>query len=350
MNIGTALAHELTEKGVVPDVLIRHGIRGLLAKRLVEIGGDDEQDMADRERRFIASMDQAPIALTPEKANEQHYELPAEFFTACLGERLKYSCGYWGPEVQTLEQAENRALQLTCDHADIQNGQDILELGCGWGSLTLWMAEHYPAARITAVSNSSTQRDFILERARQAGISNINIITADMNDFETGQQFDRVVSVEMFEHMRNYRKLYARVASWLKPEGKFFKHIFVHRNSPYAFEDRDASDWMSRYFFTGGTMPSDNLPLFFQDHMAIDKRWRWDGRHYQMTSNAWLERMDASKEALWPVFEDTYGKDFAPIWWRRWRMFYMACAELFGYDNGQQWWVSHYLFSKRGEA
>jgi cyclopropane-fatty-acyl-phospholipid synthase len=154
----------------------------------------------------------------------------------------------------------------------------------------------------------------------------------------------------MFEHMRNYRKLYARVASWLKPEGKFFKHIFVHRNSPYAFEDRDASDWMSRYFFTGGMMPSDNLPLFFQDHLAIDKRWRWDGRHYQMTSNAWLERMDASKEALWPVFEHTYGKDFAPIWWRRWRMFYMACAELFGYDNGQQWWVSHYLFSKRGEA
>jgi len=347
MIISSALANELTEKGMIPDLLIRRGIRSLLSARLDEIGSHESQNMADREQRFIRSMTDAPIAIMPDKANEQHYELPAGFFSTVLGSRLKYSCGYWGPEVQTLDHSENRALQLTCSHAELEDGMHILELGCGWGSLTIWMAQQYQQSQITAVSNSTSQRDFIVKQANKLELTNIQVVTADMNDFDTDQQYDRVVSVEMFEHMRNYRVLYAQVAKWLKPSGKFFKHIFVHRDCPYAFEDRDPSDWMSRYFFSGGMMPSDDLPLFFQDNLIIDKRWRWDGRHYEMTCNAWLEKMDASKDALWPLFENTYGKDFAALWWRRWRMFFMACAELFGYDDGQQWWVSHYLFSKR---
>ena len=350
MIISNNLAHELTERGMVPDMLIRRGIRSLLCARLDDIGSKNCQNMADREQSFIQSMDVAPVAITPGKANEQHYELPADFFCTVLGSHLKYSCGYWESDVHTLDQSEKQALQLTCEHAELQDNMQVLELGCGWGSLTIWMAQRYPGSHITAVSNSSTQRQYILEQVEKLELDNISVITADMNYFDTEHKFDRVVSVEMFEHMRNYRVLYSRVAKWLSPSGKFFKHIFVNRSCPYAFEDQGSSDWMSRHFFTGGMMPSDDLPLYFQDDMAIDKRWRWNGQHYEKTCNAWLENMDASRDVLWPLFEDTFGKDFAALWWRRWRMFFMACAELFGYDDGQQWWVSHYLFSKRGQA
>jgi len=209
------------------------------------------------------------------------------------------------------------------------------------------MAEHFPDSMITAVSYSASQGEFIRQEAHRRELANIDILTADMNSFAPGGQYDRIVSVEMFEHMRNYRQLYQSVSEWLKPGGKFFKHIFVNRSTPYLFEDTDASDWMSRYFFSGGMMPSDDLPLFFQDHLKIEQRWRWDGRHYEKTSNAWLARMDENKTTLWPLFESVYGKDFASIWWHRWRVFFMACAELFGYESGQQWWVSHYLFCKR---
>jgi cyclopropane-fatty-acyl-phospholipid synthase len=238
-------------------------------------------------------------------------------------------------------------LDLTCDRADLADGMDILELGCGWGSLTLWMAENYPNSTITAVSNSAGQREYILAEATRRGLSNVGVLTRDMNDFHIDQRFDRVVSVEMFEHMRNYRELFRRVAGWLRDEGRFFMHIFCHRSTPYEFVDRGPGDWMSRYFFSGGIMPSDDLPLHFQDHLALERRWRLDGRHYEKTANAWLANMDARRDDVTAILGRVYGDDQVQRWWMRWRMFFMACAELFGYEDGQQWWVGHYLFRRR---
>ena len=347
MKFDQNLAHQLTERGILPDAMVRQGIRLLLKSRLQEIHAQDCEVSGLHEQVFIRMMNDSPVALLPEKANEQHYEVPSEFFRTVLGSRLKYSCGLWSEDCSTLDQAEVDALEQTAWNAQLSNGMNILELGCGWGSLTLWMAERYPESRITAVSNSVSQGDFIRQRANESNLSNIDVISADMNDFNPGAQYDRIVSVEMFEHMRNYAELYKRISVWLKDDGKFFKHIFVNRSVPYLFEDKEANDWMSRFFFSGGMMPSDSLPLNFQDHLKIEQRWRWDGRHYEKTSNAWLQKMDANKDHLWPLFEATYGKDFSAIWWQRWRLFFMACAELFGYQKGQQWWVSHYLFTKR---
>ncbi|MCP4077059.1 MAG: class I SAM-dependent methyltransferase [Gammaproteobacteria bacterium] len=347
MKLNQNLAYQLTERGILPDAMLRQGIRLLLKGRLQEINALDCETMAQQEQSFIRMMNAAPVALQADKANEQHYEVPADFFRTVLGDRLKYSCGLWNDNCQTLDQSEINALRQTAQHAELKNGQSILELGCGWGSLTLWMAEQYPQSRITAVSNSLSQGDFIQQLAHESNLSNIEVVTADMNDFNTTEQYDRIVSVEMFEHMRNYSELYQRISNWLKPGGKFFKHIFVNRATPYLFEDKQSNDWMSRHFFSGGMMPSDSLSLNFQDHLKIENHWRWDGRHYEKTSNAWLQKMDSNKAKLWPLFEETYGQDFAAVWWQRWRLFFMACAELFGYDKGQQWWVSHYLFGKR---
>ena len=346
MNSTHTLAMSISEKGMVPDQVLRLGIRQLLKARLNDLRADDIEAVTGDKWDFIASISQSPVALLPEKANEQHYEVPAGFFREVLGKHMKYSCAYWSNDTQTLDVAEELALKQTCEHADLHDGQKILELGCGWGSLTLWMAENYPASEITAVSNSNSQREYILQQASLRKLNNIRVITADINDFQADDVFDRVVSVEMFEHLRNYHEIYYRVSSWLKPGGKFFKHIFVHRSCVYPFVDRSSTDWMSRHFFSGGMMPSDDLPLFFQDHLSLENQWRWDGRHYEKTANAWLRKMDDAKDSLRVLFEDTYGKDFAMLWWRRWRLFFMACAELFGYDNGQQWWVSHYLFKK----
>ncbi len=348
MQAAERLAVELTEQGYLPDLMIRRGIRHLLRQRLREIRNDDAESAARTINAFIATMDAAPIALLPAKANEQHYELPPAFFSGVLGRQRKYSGCYWPDGVDSLDAAESAALEETCRRAGIADGQNILELGCGWGSLTLWIAHRYPRSRITAVSNSHSQRDHILAEAWVRGLRNIRVITCDMNDFDQAPaRFDRVISVEMFEHMRNWGRLYRNIAGWLKPGGKFFKHIFVHRATPYLFEDGGPSDWMSRHFFSGGMMPSDDLPLHFQQDLAIEARWRWDGTHYEKTANAWLEKMDAAHDALWPVMVATYGNG-ARQWWMRWRIFFMACAELFGYDDGRQWWVSHYLFVKRG--
>ncbi len=345
MNNNFAL--ELTESGFVPDKLIRHGIRKLLRQRLDEIQVSDTSRMASDQAHFITEMDKSEIALLPEMANEQHYEVPQQFYQHVLGPHQKYSCCYWPENTSDLAAAEKLALEETCRHAEITDGMSILELGCGWGSLTLWMAQKYPASNITAVSNSTSQREHIQQQSQNLGLTNIEVITSDMNDFYTDKQFDRVVSVEMFEHMRNYRKLFKRVQLWLKLDGKFFMHIFVHRNAPYLFEDKDSSDWMSRYFFSGGMMPSDDLPLFFQDDLKIEKRWRWNGTHYQKTAEAWLKNLDANHDAIWPVLEKTYGKDFARMWLMRWRMFFLSVSELFGMNNGNEWFVSHYLFSNR---
>lgn len=347
MTAATTLAINWVEQGLVPDTVIRAGIRRLLRERLVEIHAADAVAAADMSASFADELRTAPVALVPAKANEQHYEVPALFFAEVLGSHRKYSSCWWPPGVETLDGAEAAALRATCERAGLADGQDILELGCGWGSLTLWMAERYPASRITAVSNSRSQRECIETAASGRGLTNLRVITCDMNGFDIGERFDRVVSVEMFEHMRNWPELFRRASGWLKPRGRFFMHVFVHRSTPYLFVERDASDWMSRHFFSGGMMPSDDLALHFQDDLRLVQRWRWDGSHYERTSNAWLANMDARRNAVWPILEQTYGAGNAAQWWTRWRIFFMSCAELFGYERGQQWWVSHYLFERR---
>jgi len=350
MNAATKLAIDWTERGWLPDTLIRQGIRRLLRLRLAEIDAGDCESMARRAEEFIACMDEADIAPLPHKANEQHYEVPAEFFADVLGPHRKYSCCYWPEWESDLENAEAAALQISCERAALADGMRILELGCGWGSLTLWMAESYPNAYITAVSNSRSQRNHITREALRRGITNVEVITADMNDFDAEQRFDRVVSVEMFEHMRNYRELFGRIHDWLIPGGRFFMHIFCHRASVYEFVDAGPQDWMSRYFFSGGIMPSADLPLRFQDHLKVAQTWRWSGVHYEKTANAWLRNMDRRRDRIWPILERTYGENQAAMWWMRWRVFFMACAELFGYDKGQQWCVGHYLFERSTKA
>lgn len=347
MSHATRAAINWTEQGIVPDVMIRAGIRRLLRQRLDEINANDVAAAAESTQAFLEQIRQGPVALVPEVANEQHYEMPAEFFGQVLGAHRKYSACYWPAGVTSLDAAEAAALSATCEHARLSDGLSILELGCGWGSLTLWMAAHYPRSRITAVSNSHSQRAHILGKAAKRGLNNIEVITEDMNGFDAGAQFDRVVSVEMFEHMRNWPELFRRIHGWLKPHGQFFLHVFVHRTTPYAFVERDASDWMSRHFFSGGMMPSDDLALFCQRHLQIATRWRWDGTHYARTANTWLANMDARRRSILPILERTYGAANAEQWWMRWRIFFMACAELFAYEAGQQWWVSHYLFERR---
>jgi len=335
-----------TEMGLVPDVAIRAGIKRLLVKRLAEIQAADISASADALNHFVAEMRVSEVAPVPELANEQHYEVPAEFFNEVLGKHRKYSACYWKQGTRDLDQAEADALEITCRRAGIEDGIDILELGCGWGSLSLWMAENYPNSNITSVSNSSGQRRYIEEQARLRKLENLQVITCDMNDFAAPGEYDRIVSLEMFEHMRNYQELFRRVNSWLKPGGQFFMHIFCHRHCAYAYEDNGPSDWMSRHFFSGGIMPSADLPLRFQDDLTIRNRWVWDGRHYEKTSNAWLANMDKRKAEIMPIMEQTYGKADASKWFMRWRMFFMACAELFAYDGGQEWFVGHYLFAK----
>ncbi|MFK8015499.1 MAG: cyclopropane-fatty-acyl-phospholipid synthase family protein [Gammaproteobacteria bacterium] len=338
---------DLTERNLVPDALIRRGIRRLLRERLSEIQVHDCAAMARTEREFARHMAQAPVALVPEVANEQHYEVPTAFFQTVLGKRLKYSSCHWDG-AQNLDEAEVRSLTLSCEHARIEDGQKILELGCGWGSLSLWLAEFYPNASITSVSNSAVQRAHIESQALARGLGNLRVITADMNDFQTDEQYDRVMSIEMFEHMRNWPELYRRVSGWLNHDGLFFKHVFCHAQVPYPFEDRGPADWMTRYFFGGGMMPSDGLPYFFASDLHVVDQWRWSGTHYSKTLEAWLAKMDQAGDTAKDMIADTYGASERTRWTVRWRLFFLACSELFAYDNGQQWWVSHYLLGRAG--
>lgn len=343
------VALAMAERGLLPDWLVRRGIRRLLRQRLHRescvLDADEKQDL----EAFAGVLRAAPIVIEAESANEQHYEIPADFYERVLGPRLKYSCGYWRDEQAILKQSEEEMLDLTCRRAELENGMDVLDLGCGWGSLSLWIAERYPDCRITAVSNSHSQRQFIEARCRTLNLDNLVVRTCNVAELNFDRQFDRVLSVEMFEHVRNYQLLLRKIRSWLTDDGKLFVHIFCHRELAYPFEDKGSSDWMSRHFFTGGIMPAESLFSHFQDDLWLEQQWRVSGLHYARTCEAWLKNLDGQRDSLLRTLGESANGDRAEVVLQRWRMFFMACAELFRYGGGEEWFVGHYRFAQRAD-
>lgn len=331
------LATTAAERADVPDPVTRLGIALLVGRTNWKMMRAD----GAANRTFAEGMAAFPIAEHTEDANAQHYEVPSEFFDLVLGPQRKYSSCLYATPAATLAQAEETALSETAQHAGLADGQSILELGCGWGSLSLWMARTFPNARIVSVSNSQSQRAFIEARAAERQLRNLQVITADMNTFAAPHQADRVVSVEMFEHMANWRPLLERIRAWLTPEGRFFFHVFTHRNAPYRFDKTDKADWIAQHFFTGGIMPSHGLIREFGDLFKVEEEWRWNGEHYAHTARDWLANFDCNRTEIAAILRRVYS-DEANIWARRWRLFLLATEGLFGHDHGEPWGISHY--------
>lgn len=337
---------KLMESGTLPDTVIRAGIRKLCQQRLIDEHVNDIEAQGEQYNRFLEELRNSDIAIKTDKANEQHYEVPADFYKLALGEHLKYSSCLWHEETKDLTSAEANMLELYTKRGDFEDGQKILELGCGWGSLTLYLAKKYPNSQITGLSNSNSQREFIMQKAQERGLSNVQIITVDINEFDTNESFDRIISIEMFEHVRNYQQLFKRMEQWLSDSGKCFIHIFCHRYLMYPFEEEGDDNWMGKYFFSGGQMPAADTFLNFQQGLTLEKRWLLSGQHYEKTSNAWLENTDRNKETILSLFKKVYGEKEGKVWLQRWRIFFMSCAELFGLNNGNEWLVAHYRFKK----
>lgn len=337
--------YALLESNLLPEWMIRIGIRGMLQKTIEKHTPSSLAEQQQQKMAFIKGLKMLPIAIETDAANAQHYEVPSDFYHWVLGPRRKYSSGLWLNDSDTLTDAEHNMLALYCSRADIQDGQRILDLGCGWGSMALYLAEHYPNAKITALSNSHSQRKYIESVAQKKGWSNLTVVTADIANYDTDWTFDRIVSIEMLEHMKNYERLFEKVSRWLTPQGLFFVHIFTHERFAYHYEDTDGNDWLTQHFFTGGTMPSADLFHYFQTHLKLEHQWSVDGTHYEKTANAWLKNMHQNKHHILPILEQTYGRNEVTRWWVRWKVFMMACAELWGYKNGKEWAVTHYLFS-----
>ncbi len=325
---------DMIERVPLPDRLTSAGISWLVERTRQKLAGTDTN------AHFAQAMAQRPVAVRPDAANTQHYEVPAAFFALVLGQRRKYSCCLYN-DTDTLDRAEDRALAETAANADLADGQDVLELGCGWGSLSLWMAERFPRSRIVSVSNSHSQRAFIEAEAKARGLTNVRIVTADMNDFSIDTRFDRVVSVEMFEHMTNWQKLLQRVHGWLRPDGRLFLHVFSHRSAPYRFDIDDKEDWIAQHFFTGGIMPSHDLIRHVANDFRVEMDLRWNGAHYARTARDWLRNFDRNETEITAVLRQVYGAD-AGLWKRRWRLFFLATAGLFGHADGEEWGISHY--------
>ena len=338
---------KVVERDVIPDAVLAAAIRTRITRRVAKEGAGTEEERSERFRQLVARLRAAPIAVATEAANEQHYELPVEFFELILGPRRKYSSAYWPPGVDDLAAAEDAMLELYAERAELADGQRVLELGCGWGSLCLWLAERFPGSSVVAVSNSNGQRRHIEGEIARRGLTNLEVVTADVNAFTPEGRFDRVVSIEMFEHMKNQPQLLGRIADWLADDGSLFVHVFSHRTLAFEFRDDDPSDWIGRWFFTGGLMPSDDLLAHFQDDLVLTDHWRLDGTHYERTLRAWLARLDAGRPEVEAVLADTYGADQVTRWLVRWRLFLLVSAELWGWRDGHEFCVSHYRFARR---
>ena len=340
------IALNLAERGWLPDAVVRFGIRRLLKARLQQ-----QKALAQENRAAIPSfyerLRSEPIAVQTQDANRQHYEMPAAMFRYILGHRMKYSCALFPTGTESLDQAEDAMLALTCARARLEDGMTILELGCGWGSLSLWMAEHYPNSRIVAVSNSASQREFIEQEAARRNLKQLRVITSNVIDFDPLEQFDRIVSVEMFEHMRNYALLLERVSQWLTSTGKLFVHIFCHCEFGYLFEESRGTDWMAKHFFSGGMMPSVDIFSYFQDHCTVTEQWTVNGNHYAETCDAWLANQDLKRKEIKCVLGNHLPKELVDLQYERWRIFFMACAELFRFNGGDEWLIGHFLLDKK---